>query len=62
MAFMGLSDMPCPTPGRSRITSMPSERRWSAGPMPLSISCCGLPSAPADRMTSLAAPGLRYAS
>ena len=45
----------CPTPARSTATSMPSSRRWVAGPMPESISSCGLLIAPPDRTTSAAA-------
>ena len=37
------------------MTSMSSAPRWSAAPMPDSISSCGVPMLPADRMTSLRA-------
>ena len=48
----GWSDRFAPTPGLSASTVMPCERRWSAGPIPDSMSSCGLPIAPAARMTS----------
>ena len=41
-----------PTPGRSAITSMPSGRRSSAGPMPDSSSSCGDPIVPPHTITS----------
>jgi hypothetical protein len=41
-----------PTPGLSATGSMPVSIRWSAGPMPDSISSCGLLTAPPHRMTS----------
>ena len=41
-----------PTPGESTRTSMPTSRRWSAGPMPESISSLGESIAPAERITS----------
>ena len=34
---------------------MPTVARWSGSPMPESISSCGLPTKPAERMTSLPA-------
>jgi hypothetical protein len=51
----GWSDRLAPTPGLSASTSMPISIRWSAGPMPDSISSCGLLIAPPDRMTSASA-------
>ena len=50
----GWSWSPCPT-GESTRTSMPSERRWSAGPTPESMSSCGLFTAPPHRTTSASA-------
>jgi hypothetical protein len=41
-----------PTPGRSRMTSIPCARRCSAGRSPDSISSCGELNAPAHTMTS----------
>ena len=43
-----------PTPGESTITGMSNSRRWSAGPMPESISVCGVHSAPALSTISFA--------
>ena len=37
------------------MTAMSWERRWSAGPIPDSMSSCGLPIAPQATMTSLSA-------
>ncbi len=48
-----------PTPGRSWLTGTPTERRWSAGPIPESSSSCGEPIAPALRITSRSAPTTR---
>jgi hypothetical protein len=42
-----------PTPGRSRSTFTPAAFSTSAGPMPDSMSICGEPIAPPERMTSL---------
>jgi hypothetical protein len=58
--FMGLSATPCPTMGWSTSTWMPCASRCAWGPTPLSISSCGLPSVPADRITSFLAPSRRY--
>ncbi len=38
--------------GRSAATSMPSPRRWSAGPMPESWRSWAEPKTPAERITS----------
>jgi hypothetical protein len=54
----GWSDRLAPTPGLSASTSMPISIRWSAGPMPDSISSCGLLTAPPDKMTSAPACSL----
>ncbi len=48
----GWSCRSSPTPGRSWTTSTPTERRWSAGPMPESISSCGELTAPPESTTS----------
>ena len=48
-----------PTPGRSSFGSMPTERRWSAGPMPETIMSCGELMAPPERMTSRSARAVR---
>ncbi len=48
-----------PIPGRSLNTSMPNSLRWSAPPMPLSWSSCGVWTAPAHISTS--PPGLSSA-
>lgn len=42
-----------PTMGWSFTTLMPKALRCLAGPTPLNISNCGLPSAPADKIISL---------
>ena len=48
---MGWSWRLCPTPGRSVTTSMPRAASSSAGPMPDSMSRCGVRSVPAHRTT-----------
>ncbi len=48
----GWSERLAPTPGLSATTRMPCSMSCSAGPMPDSRSRCGLPIAPADRITS----------
>src|SRR3569833_897783 len=42
-----------PTPGRAATTGMPNDASSAAGPMPLSLSSCGVLKAPAARITSL---------
>ena len=49
---------PSPT-GRSARTGIPRLRRWSAGPIPDSMSSCGVLSAPAESTTSLRARARR---
>src|SRR3954468_19237677 len=64
----GWSCRPCPTPGRPWTTSTPTSPRCSAGPMPESISSCGVLTAPPERTTSRVAratctrPPLRYST
>ncbi|MFS7966945.1 hypothetical protein Hanom_Chr09g00779971 [Helianthus anomalus] len=48
----GLSAMNCPTNGRSRTTGILCDERDDSGPNPLSSKSCGLPIAPALRITS----------
>ncbi|GAB3106492.1 hypothetical protein GCM10027055_00880 [Janibacter alkaliphilus] len=48
-----------PTAGRSTFGSMPTERRWLAGPIPESMSSCGELKQPPARMTSLRARMVR---